>query len=174
MANISDANGLFTLWGKWPEEMIKEIEALFQEASSWWYSTELSEFTVNGGDCLFFEEDGGCYSAYFYGSGRWAYNNNLKYFGEMFKESGKQDIKDIYASLCKGMKESGAYIAVAYTDKEGACQLLYSAEGELRSNGEDLVYTETLHQDFEYTEENILSLGYEPDEYDDEILEETD
>jgi len=165
MANNSEAQGSFSLIGNWDPDMIKKIEALFMEAADWWYSTEL---------CELFEEDGDCYSAYFYGSGKWIYNNNLKYFGGMFKGSEKQNIKDFYASLCKDMNERGAYITVAFTDKEGGCQVLYQAEGELRSNGEDLVYTETLRQDFEYTEENILSLGYEPDEYDDEILEETD
>ena len=146
MANISMAEGHFRLCGNWTSEMRRNLDTLANEWRKWCYATDLSEEFSDTEDSIFF-----------FGSGKWNYEGNLKSMSKWTKE----EIPDVLENLCREMEKEDAFIKVEYIDCECGNLLLYSQTGHFTALNGEWLYDIVENENHEYTKESFDKLGIE-------------
>ena len=106
-------------------------------------------------------------SVQFNAAGRWSYGNNLEQIGVWTSQSHSEKVRAAYAELCRELAKRvaedglpGAWIRVYYKEDERGCQILRECEGEVNLNNGALTGFVTNTEDYEYTAENLVSLGF--------------
>lgn len=114
MANLSDANGTFTLINaeSLTKDEINETLKMLKELSDGEYITEIHcNLTNTDPDLDMFIDQG--YSSPFFGIGRWIYEENIKYMFEWIQQDTKQ-----YNTLLSKLNQNNIQFQFEYIDYE--------------------------------------------------------
>lgn len=152
MANISSASGTIEILGS--EEVVKTILNLFEKTDTWDYNTSVDMASLENPST-------DTYTANFWGSGRWVYQENIE---RMFRW-----LKDEIGALERVLLENSDFgIIFSFTDYEPGCEAFYRATDALRhKRGIKLEETEYVQGDCEQLDlswGNRLDNGFEDDD----------
>ncbi|MBC1890079.1 hypothetical protein HCA63_17110 [Listeria booriae] len=134
MANLSDAHGTIyipaTMVANHPKELVQLFQQMEKELSTAHYSTFLSQdYAVLCNEILHntipqeLKLD-------FYGTGRWAYDSNVRTFFEWLFPENSQTTD--FNWITRLFQEDDAFIEFSFVDYEPGCDLLYEAHLQIR------------------------------------------
>ncbi|MBC1604495.1 hypothetical protein HCJ39_07190 [Listeria rocourtiae] len=134
MANLSDAHGTIfipaTMVANHPKELIQLIQAMEKELSTAEYCTFLSKDYAILCNEIHYNTIPRDIKLDFSGTGRWAYDNNVRRFFEwLLPEKGHTSNFDWLTTL---FQEDDAFIEFSFVDYEPGSDLLYEASLQIR------------------------------------------
>lgn len=184
MANISSAFGTVMIQAQTPE-LIKKLLLLHEASEKTAYYDTTIDFDEKEFDTKIYKvpnEDQYVYESYFYATGRWTFESNVKWFfsplkGNYDEEFEKENKKLI--QLKNEIKEHDFDVIFKFTDSESGCDFIHKGEALLEWISEeqndhiqyDIIeyynYTVESLLDCEiYNEGDVLSVQYILDNYD--------
>lgn len=157
MANISDVSGI--VYECETEETAKILFKFLKSTTKGAYYTMVENPELDG---LYIRSEGA--------SGRWAYNNNIRYCFETpetwlnwaVKPNPKQ--KALFDKLLERLK-AGEAILVDWSDQEGGCDVFGDGSGRIEYSET----TQSLSFDYEFTDDDEARERYMADEEAEEI-----
>lgn len=184
MANLSDAHGtLFipaTLVANHPKELIQLIQQMEQELSNAFYNTTLSQDYAVLCNQINYNTVPKDLKLDFYGTGRWAFDSNVRTFFEwLFPENTQEIDFDWLRTL---FQDDDAFIEFSFVDYEPGCDLLYDAYLQIRPRIQNnTISTDIIQESWEdlpITASNLMKHHFYEQAYDEqnahELLENTD
>lgn len=95
----------------------------------------------------------------FAGCGRWTFEANIRNWG-IADAIFDADINKRGRALADKIARKKLKIIMDFTDEEGGCMELYEMGVLIKGNGESIGYEELYWDEYDYTAENLVRLGF--------------
>ena len=156
MANCSDVFGKMTLEGEWTPSMITNLNIIIGEWRIWYFNIKMDVFKPVTREVRFTA------------NGYWSFDVNLGKIAEWTLNTDNEFVRAAYIGLCSEMITrtdefgvSDSKIVVEFIEEEGGCRLLREACAEIICTaGKGLRGITINSENYEYTKENIVKLGF--------------
>ncbi|MCL2045221.1 MAG: hypothetical protein FWG88_02400 [Oscillospiraceae bacterium] len=156
MANGSGVIGKMVLEGVWTHSMISNFNNVKNTWNKWYYYFKSHNFVSLNQELPFTA------------NGQWRLDTNLDKINEWTLASNNSNTIQAYNMLCSEMLAntdecgvSNSWIQLSFVEEEGGCGLLREATAEiLCSTSQGLYGIVTSSDEYEYTKENLVKLGF--------------